>query len=165
MRWVLPLVEQDTAGENEAMARLWAKTTTFESVSIGDELPIVVKWETSDTIEAFLKFLSPHDAGGAGGGEEAGEDPLRSTEAASQALVSYATELLEKGFPLPNIVASGSSLNLKLVVPVKPEDSISMSGRVVDKVQADGLNLVKCLVVIENQDNQLVAEATATISL
>ena len=162
MRWVLPLVKLDMVGENEAMARLWAMTTTFESVSIGDELPIVVKWETSDTIEAFLKFLSPHDAGG---GEEADEESLGGTEAASQALLSYVTELLEKGFPLPNIVASGSSLNLKLIVPVKPEDSISMSGRVVDKVQSDGLNLVKCLVVIENQDNQLVTEATATISL
>ncbi len=144
------------------MARLWAKTTTFESVSIGDELPIVVKWETSDTIETFLKFLSPHDGRG---GEDAEDDPLKTAEAASQALLSYVTELLEKGFPLPNIVARGSSLDLKLVVPVKPEDTISMSGRVVDKGQADGLNLVKCLVAIENQDNQLVAEATATISL
>ena len=149
-------------GEKEAMARLWAKTTTFESVSIGDELPIVVKWETTDTIETFLKFLSPHNEER---NENTEEDSLTGAEAASQALLSYVTELLEKAFPLQQIVAGGSSLDLELLIPVKPEDTISLSGKVVDKGEVDGFNLIKCLVLIENQDNQLVAEARATISL
>ena len=149
-------------GEKEAMARLWAKTTTFESISIGDELPIVVKWETTDTIETFLKFLSSDNEER---NENTEEDSLTGAEAASQALLSYVTELLEKAFPLQQIVAGGSSLDLELLIPVKPEDTISLSGKVVDKGEVDGLNLIKCQVLIENQDNQLVAEARATISL
>ena len=144
------------------MARLWARTTTFESVSIGDELPIVVKWETTDTIETFLKFLSSDNEER---NENTEEDSLTGAEAASQALLSYVTELLEKAFPLQQIVAGGSSLDLELLIPVKPEDTISLSGKVVDKGEVDGLNLIKCQVLIENQDNQLVAEARATISL
>ena len=39
------------------MARLWARTTTFDSVNVGDELPILVKWETADTIARFAALL------------------------------------------------------------------------------------------------------------
>ena len=48
---------------------------------------------------------------------------------------------------------------------VKAEDTISLSGEVVAKRRQEGLNLVECSVRIENQDNLLVAEATAVISL
>lgn len=152
------------------MARLWAKTTTFESVSVGDELPIVVKWETAETIERFLAFVFPRDEENAEQVENCADtftDTFTdiATDAASQALVSYVTELLEKGFPFESTIARGSSLALELFFAVKPEDTISISGKVVEKEQVDGLSLVRCQVLIENQDNKLVAEATATVSL
>ena len=145
------------------MARLWARTTTFESVNIGDELPLLVKWETAETIEQFGAL-----AGSVRNGEEEAPDeagPSASAQAATQALVSYVTELLEKGFPLPAIAARGSSLTLRLIEGVKSEDTICLSGRVVGKDQPSGLNTVECLIRIENQDNRPVAEATAFIAL
>ena len=35
------------------MPRLWAKTVTYDSVSVGDQLPILAKWETEETIAGF----------------------------------------------------------------------------------------------------------------
>ena len=144
------------------MARLWARTTTFESVSAGDELPILVKWETADTIRQFLSLVSED-------GEEGPERPDsndRDAEAmAPQALVAYVFELLEKGFPVSALMAGGSSLSLKAFGRVKAEDTISLSGVVTGKHSEGQINRIDCVVTIENQDSVVVAEATARIAL
>lgn len=159
------------------MARLWARTTTYDSVEVGDELPILVKWETSETIERFAGLVGVGDKAGTTHGDPPGKDHGMDSpgadgvdlgearQAPSQALVSYVTELLEKGFPLSRITASGSSLSLQLMAPVNAEDTISLSGEVVAKRQQGGFNLVECSVRIDNQDNQVVAQATALVSL
>ena len=95
------------------MARLWARTTSFESVNVGDELPILVKWETEETIATFASLASGEAAERVPAKDEEGDTAGRAV--ASQALVSYVTELLEKGFPLPSIAARGSSLSLQSV--------------------------------------------------
>ena len=145
------------------MARLWARTTTYESVNAGDELPILVKWETADTIR---QFRSPM---GDGGEEEVGQadlgEPGDATAMASQALVAYVIELLEKGFRIESIMAKDSSLSLRTFAPVNAEDTISLSGRVTAKQKYGEINGVECLITIENQDNVVVAEATARIAL
>ena len=144
------------------MARLWARTTTYDSVAVGDELPILVKWETEDTIGGLASLVKEQSVDNEG--EEAtGADT--GLVVASQALVSYTTELLEKGFPLPSIMANGSVLSLRVTGAVKPEDTISLSGRVVGKQQEGAINSVNCLILIENQDNVPVAEVKARIAL
>ena len=96
------------------MARLWARTTTFDLVNVGDELPILVKWETAETIARFAALLRPEPEGP----DQAPDSVLEAPPtAASQALLSYVTELLEKGFPLPSITAQGSSLTLQVFAP------------------------------------------------
>ena len=144
------------------MARLWARTTTFDTVEVGDELPILVKWETSETIDTFASLVSvrPEQDEEEAAGEQECDPSL-----ASQALVSYTTELLEKGFPLPSITARGSALSLRALGQVNPEDTISLSGSVVDKQREGESGWVDCLVRIENQENVVVAEATARIVL
>ena len=144
------------------MARLWARTTTFDTVEVGDELPILVKWETEETIGGFAALVAEGQAQDSETGSAGGDADVA---LAGQALVSYVTELLEKGFPIPNIMAQGSILSLRTIEPVKPEDTISLSGRVVAKQQHGESGSVDCLVKIENQDNVLVAEATARIVL
>ena len=114
------------------MARLWAMTTTYESVNRGDDLPILLKWGTAATTEA---------------------------------LADYARELLAKGFPIPDTLPEGSSLELQTLAPVQAEDTISLSGTVVDKRESNGKRLVECHLTVENQDGQQVAEATAVLAL
>lgn len=144
------------------MARLWARTTTYDSVNAGDELPILVKWETDDTIRQFRSLVSEDYEESPVGSDfaESGALPL-----ASQALVAYVIELLEKGFPIAAITAEGSSLSLRTFNPVKAEDTISLSGEVTGKHSEGEVNSVECLVAIENQDNEVVAEAAARIAL
>ena len=96
------------------------------------------------------------DHGGVGG---TGAD-----EAPIQGLLSYVTELMEKGFPLPRIMAAGSSVSIRLLLPVKAEDTVSLTGRVVGKNSSGGLGLVECAISLENQDQELVAEARAVIA-
>lgn len=182
------------------MARLWARTTTFDSVNVGDELPILVKWETAETIGRFAYLVGAGSPDAPESTETAEVTPAADTTdvqpierqlvdppavdppviddesaaqtsvpasgpAPPQALLSYVTELLEKGFPLSGIMAAGSSLELRSLAPVWAEDTISLSGRVTGKRQSGGFNLVECSIRVENQDGRLVAEATALISL
>ena len=147
------------------MARLWAKTVTFESVSIGDELPILVKWETEETIARFNAVLNPESA--EPDPDEIPDDVTGTADssASSPALAAYVLELLEKGFPITSIVAQGSRLQLHPMRPVKPEDTITLTGSVVNKRQEEDHRLVECEVSIENQNGQIVARAEAVVSL
>jgi hypothetical protein len=166
-------------------------TTTYESVNVGDTLPILVKWETAFTIGRFAATVaaeqakrdkiesdlaspesgeaSPPDAAGYAAEEaedaEDAEDAETDTVVPEQALISYVTELLDKGFPPPGIQAEGSRLDFQSLAAVRLEDTISVAGQVVDKREAEGLRLVECRVVLENQDGQRVAEATAVVAL
>lgn len=139
------------------MARLWARTVTFESVNVGDQLPILIKWETRESIQGFRDLMAFTDPGPAVTDEEPSLEP--------GALVSYVTELLEKAFPVSGIMARGSRLQLEPVAQVKPEDTISLSGEVVNKHQDDDQRLVECSIAIENQDGQTVGRATAVVSM
>ena len=170
------------------MARLWAMTTTYESVNVGDTLPILVKWETAFTIGRFAAAVTaeqakrdkiesglaspasgeaapPDVAGYAAGAAGAAEDGEADTLVPELALISYVKELLDKGFPPPGIQAEGSRLDFQSLAAVRLEDTISVAGQVVDKLEAEGLRLVECRVALENQDGQRVAEATAVVAL
>ena len=137
------------------MPRLWAKTVTFESVQVGDRLPILIKWETRESIERSNARLADD--------EEETADPALSLQPA--VLQAYVKELLGKGFPPESITAPGSRLELGPTIPVIAGDTISLSGRVVEKREDGGRRLVGCAIVIENQDGKAVGQATAVVVL
>ena len=168
------------ARSGEYMPRLWAKTVNFDSVSPGDGLPILVKWETEETIQRFKELVSRLDPPAVFSNEPANEtanEPAAETAEAAvattgqpaliwgMALTAYVAELLEKAFKLPNIVAKGSQLELEILKPVNPGDTLVLSGSVVDKRVDQELRLVECRVIIENQSGETVASATATVSM
>jgi len=136
------------------MARLWAMTVDFADVAVGDTLPVLIKWETEETI---LRYSALHSEDGAEG--ELPETLPRQTVAA------YITELLGKGFPHERLEAEGSNLDVEHLLPVAANDTISLSGRVVGKRTAGGQRLVECAVSVENDRNEPVARARAVISL
>ena len=94
------------------MARLWAQTADFDAISVGDTLPVVIKWETEESIR---RYADRH-------GGDADALPR-------QALIAYITELLGKGFPPERLDAEGGSLDLEQLLPVRADDTISLSGR------------------------------------
>jgi hypothetical protein len=152
------------------MAKLWARTVSFESVSVGDQLPILVKWETRETIERFIALASAPFSGLEGSpelpaAEEAAPEGDTDGIAPPAALMTYVVELLEKAFPLTRILAQGSRLELEPLVPVRPEDTISLSGQIISKEEEGGLRLVECEIMIENQSGQTVGRAVAKVPL
>ena len=136
------------------MARLWAMTLDFDSVAVGDTLPVLIKWETEDTIQRYASLHGDWD----GEGEPPNALPQRTVR-------SYIVELLGKGFPPERLDAESSSVSVEHLLPVIANDTISLSGRVVEKRMADGLRLVECAVAVENDRGETVARALAVVSL
>ena len=145
------------------MPRIWAKTASFDSISIGDDLPILAKSETKETIKVFAATVRPAPADdSAVPGRQEGPS-YGAVASSTSALVAYTGELLEKGFPVANIMAQGSHLHLEVVRQVSPGDTLVLSGRVIGKHEEKGRGVVECQVTIENQDGETVALAQATV--
>ena len=145
------------------MPRIWVKTASFDSIAPGDQLAILVKSETADTIKRFSALLS--SAGDPAQADEPQQELAQGSETASvSALAAYVAELLEKGFPVSNIMARGSRLHLEIVRPVKPGDTLVLSGRVTSKREEQDRGVVECEVTIENQEGEIVTLAEATVS-
>jgi hypothetical protein len=138
------------------MARLWAMTVDFDSVAVGDTFPVLIKWETEETIQ---RYASLH---GEGAEYEDNEAPERLPQ---QTVTSYIVELLGKGFPPERLDAEDSSLDVEHLQPVRANDTISLSGTVVDKRTTGGQRLVECAVAVENDRGEPVARARAVVSL
>ena len=138
------------------MPRLWAMTVDFGTVAVGDTLPVLIKWETEESISRYATLHGDDD-------DADGDAALR--ELPRQTITGYVVELLSKGFPPESLDAEGSSLDVKHLQPVRANDTISLSGRVVDKRTTDRLRLVECAVGVENDRGEPVARAHAIISL
>ena len=117
------------------MARLWAMTVEFDNVTVGDTLPVLIKWETEDTI---LRYNSLH-------GEPDENDEYPDT-LPQKTVESYVVELLGKGFPPEKLGAEGSRVDVEHLLAVAANDTISLSGAVTGKHTAQGLRLVECAV-------------------
>ena len=138
------------------MARLWAMTVDFDTVAVGDTLPVLIKWETEESIS---RYAALH-----GQGSKEGEGPA--PEALPKHTVDgYITELLSKGFPPERLEAEGSSIAVEHLQPVRANDTISLSGRVAKKRTLEGLRIVECDVSVENDRGEPVARARAVVSL
>lgn len=136
------------------MARLWAMTVEFDNVAVGDTLPVLIKWETAETIQRYAVLHGQQD-----------EDDVEAATALPQQTVrSYVVELLSKGFPQERLDAEGSSLEVEHFSAVMANDTISASGSVTGKRTEGGLRLVECAVAVDNDRGEPVARATAVIS-
>ena len=138
------------------MTRLWAMTVDFETVAVGDTLPVLIKWETEDSIRRYAALLGEVD-----------EDDVEAVPEVlpTNTVEAYVSELLSKGFPAERLEAEGSVIDVHHLQPVRANDTISMSGHVVSKRISHGLRLVECEVSVENDRSEPVARARAVISL
>jgi hypothetical protein len=138
------------------MPTLWARTASFQAINPGDQLPIVIKWETVESIQRCNARAS----------QDIPEDLYEGLDIEpalpSSALAAYVKELLAKAFPPESITAPASRLALELTAPVRAGDTISLSGKVVSKGE-DGL--VECAIVIENHRQETVGRAAVVVNL
>ena len=134
------------------MARLWAMTVEFDKIAAGDQLPILVKWETEHTIR---RFDAPEDDGESGPPETL---PLA-------ALTAYVGELLGKAFPEEGLSAEGSGFEVTPLQPVRLGDTVSIAGKVAGKREEAGRRLVECEILVEVDGGGIAATAHAVVSL
>lgn len=137
------------------MARLWAMTVDFDAVEVGDTLPVLIKWETAESIN---RYAALH-------GEQDEEDIEGASTLPRQTVASYILELLTKGFPRERLDAEGSSVDIEHLNEVVANDTISMSGSVVDKRTEGGQRVVECAVAVDSDRGEPVARARALVSL
>ena len=141
---------------------LWARTVTFESVSPGDRLPIVIKWETE---EAIRRSNAGEGTGAADdGAEEAYDGPEEEEEKFLNPAVirGYAEELLLRAFPPESVEDPARRLELEVTGNVASTDTVSLSGLVVGKREEDGRGMVECELVVEKQGADLALEVIGT---
>ena len=141
------------------------RNATFASIQPGDELPPIEVAETQETIDGF---------GGATPIEErppknihtdpdfAAEGIFAGTVNAGVATMAYIVQMFEQVFPAEAFY-DGGSLEFKAIEPVRPGDTISLTGRVAAKREEDGKKLVDCEIKGMNQLGQLIAAAEATL--
>ncbi len=116
------------------MGTLWARTATFESVKVGDDMPILIK-------DLFSEAIEP----------------------GSPAFVGFAKELLEKGLRRERVYAEGSSVELVSSSRIETTDTLTFSGRVTDKRTDAEAGLIDCEVQGVNQSDERVAQLRATV--
>ena len=129
-------------------------TVDFDSVAVGDTLPVLIKWETEETIERYASLHGDWD------GEEPPPQSLP-----SKTITSYVVELLAKGFPAELLEAEGSDVQVEHLAPVVANDTVSLSGHVTGKRVDGATRLVDCAVTVENDRGETVARALAVISI
>ena len=127
------------------MPTLWAQTAEFGNISVGDDLPIVVKFE----------FRPPVPEGA----EAPKEDPVN-----TEKLTAFVKELLLKAFPPDNVNDENTSIETETLTDFLPGDTVSVCGRVVAKSDEDGKRTVECQVTVETQEGETVAKARALVS-
>lgn len=127
------------------MPTLWAQTAEYGSISVGDDLPIVVKFEFRPPVKD--------------GAEAPKEEPVN-----TEKLTAFVKELLLKAFPPDNVNNENTSIETEILTEFLPGDTVSVCGQVVGKSDEGGKRTVECRVTVESQDGETVAIARALVS-
>jgi acyl dehydratase len=136
---------------------------------VGDDLPILVKHESQESIDLYARNAST--------GPKPGWHDLHTDEEFAEksifggrvntgvATMAYVAELLEKAFPVRSLMSYGSRLEMRATEPIRSGDTITFTGEVTGKREEDGRRLVECEVIGTNQLNLMVARAKAIVPL
>ena len=132
------------------MATLWAQTSTFQNISVGDDLPILVKFE----------FRMPIPDGAGALAISPKEEPVDAGK-----LKGYVKELLSKGFPSESVNNNNMTIEISNLTEFLPGDTVSLSGLVVGTSEENGLQTVKCQVTVESEKGDQLAIGNVVINL
>ena len=146
---------------------LQATTVSFESIQVGDQLPSLEKKETQETIDAYLE-LSPSPKSRATANLHTDKEFAETgifTGMVNYGVTTcaYMVELLQMAFPTRSILSG--TFSMRALEPIRVDDVVTYTGKVLDKRQEDGKRLVEVEVTGTNQMDQTVAVAKAIIPL
>ena len=127
------------------MPTLWAQTAEYDRISVGDDLPILVKFEFRPPVKE--------------GVEAPKEDPVD-----REKVSAYVRELLLKAFPPDSVNNENSSIETEVLNEFLPGDTVSLTGQVVGKSDEGGRRTVECRVAVESPEGVKMAKAKAVVS-
>ncbi len=127
------------------MPTLWAQTAEYASIAVGDNLPILVKFEFRPPVQD-------------------GAEALQETPVGAEKLAAFVKELLFKAFPPDNVNSEDTAIEVESLTEFLPGDTVSVCGQVVSKSDDGGKRWVECAVAVESPEGALLANATAVVS-
>lgn len=144
-----------------------ARHVTFESINVGDELPLFEISETQETINnARISISEEQD-----NPRNIHTDPqfaktglFAGTVNAGVTTMAYVAQMLEQWFPT-EAFNNGGRLSFKAIDAFRPGDTVTFTGRITGKRQQGGKRLVDCEIQGVNQLGKMAGVAEATLVL
>jgi acyl dehydratase len=142
---------------------------TYDSMTEGDDLPELHKTETQETIDTYTRLIVERRPRRFQSNnlhtdrQFADQGIFRGTVNYGVVTVAFIMELLHQAFPFQSV--QGCSLTMRALEPVRAGDTVTLSGRVLDKRVENGKRVVDVEISGANQLGQSVAAAKATLPL
>ena len=145
-----------------------AKTVSYESINVGDELPSLQKSETQENINNYLELNRRREreieSKNLHTDEEFAEKGIfAGTVNYGVTTCGFMVEALQLAFPTKNIALG--TFNMRALEPIRVNDVVTYTGKVLGKREEDGKRLVEVEVTGTNQLDQTVAVAKAVIPM
>ena len=131
----------------------------FEKIEIGEEFSPIIKKVTRDTIMSYADATKDYNPIHVDD-EFAKKTPFKGIIAHGLTSVAFISELMTREFIRGWFF--GGKIDMRFRAPIKPGDTITIKGKVIEKKSEEGRNLVVCEVVCENQEGVAVIVATTT---
>ncbi len=128
----------------------------------GDSLPLVVRHITQKDINLYAEgsgdFNPIHI-------DEsfAAQTPLGGTIAHGMLMLAYVSEMMTKAFGKSWF--SGGKLSVRFKTPARPEDTITVSGKVDSVEYKEGMSYINCEMESRNQNGETVIIGNAVVKL
>ncbi|SPD73600.1 MaoC-like protein [uncultured Desulfobacterium sp.] len=130
----------------------------IETITVGQELSPINKYMTQEKINTYISAAEDYNPIHTDP-EYAKNTAFKSTIAPGYQFIAYLSELMARDFGEKWITAGG--MELRLIRPVFPKDTLSVGAKVVEKRKEGGNTFIKCDVWIKNQvGNDIVAGYT-----
>ncbi|HAG11991.1 MAG TPA: acyl dehydratase [Desulfotomaculum sp.] len=131
----------------------------FAEIELGMELPEVKKQVTQEIINKYAQASGDMDPQHIDP-EFAGQTVFKGTIAHGLLTIAYISEMMANFFN--DGWYSGSAMEISFHAPVRPGDTITVSGKVNTKKASGDRGIVTCKVACTNQENASIITGTAT---
>jgi len=133
----------------------------LEKITVGQELAPIQKFMTQEKINAYIDAAEDYNPIHVDP-EYAKNTVFKSTIAPGYQFIAYLSELMARDFGEKWI--TGGGMELRLIKPVFPKDTVTVGARVSEKKQEDNITSIKFDVWIRNQDDKDIVVGYTTVS-
>jgi acyl dehydratase len=132
----------------------------LEKITVGQELAPIQKYMTQEKINKYISAAEDYNPIHVDP-EYAKNTVFKSTIAPGYQFIAYLSELMTRDFGERWI--TGGSMELRLIRPVFPKDTLTAGANIVEKNREDNCTSIKCDVWIKNQDDKDIVVGHTTV--